>query len=95
LDDYGSKDKIVLFSGDFFFPSNLSTFFDGKQMLKPFNRMNVDVSCLGNHELEIGIEHGKELIKETNCPWVMSNLVELDKESKPIADCEPYAILEA
>jgi 5'-nucleotidase len=84
-----------LFSGDFFFPSNLSTFFEGKQMIKPFNRLNINASCLGNHELEIGIEHGAELIKQTNCPWLMSNLVELDKDSKPVAGCESYTILES
>ena len=30
FNQYDSKDKIVLFSGDFFFPSNLSTFFEGE-----------------------------------------------------------------
>jgi NDP-sugar pyrophosphorylase family protein len=29
LDTYGSKDKLVLFSGDLFFPSNLSNFYNG------------------------------------------------------------------
>ena len=95
LDKYGSKDKLVLFSGDFFFPSNLSTFFNGKQMLKPFERMNVDVSCLGNHELEIGMDHGIELIKQTSCPWLMSNLIALDNDSKPIAECEAFTVVEA
>ena len=65
LDQYSSSSKLVLFSGDLLFPSNLSTFFDGRQMIKPFQRMNVDVSCLGNHELEIGIEHGAMMIKES------------------------------
>jgi 2',3'-cyclic-nucleotide 2'-phosphodiesterase (5'-nucleotidase family) len=64
-------------------------------MIKPFNRMNVDVSCLGNHELETGIEEAVHLIKQTNNPWVMSNLIDLDKDNKPLADCEPYTIIEA
>lgn len=29
FDQYGSKDKLVLFSGDLFFPSSLSTIFEG------------------------------------------------------------------
>ena len=64
-------------------------------MIKPFNRMNVDVSCLGNHELETGIEEAVNLIKQTNCPWVMSNLIDLDEDSKPLADCEAFSIIEA
>ena len=57
FDKYNSKSKLVIFSGDLFFPSNLSTFYEGEQMIVPFNRLNVDISCLGNHELDLGIEH--------------------------------------
>jgi|TARA_B110000285_G_C15097596_1_gene603022 5'-nucleotidase len=63
-------------------------------MILPFNRMNVDVSCLGNHELDISIERAMELIAQTNCPWIMSNLVESDKEMRPVADVLPYKVLE-
>ena len=56
--------------------------------------MNVDVSCLGNHELDISIERAMELIAQTNCPWIMSNLVESDKEMRPVADVLPYKVLE-
>ena len=67
LDKYDSKNKLVLFSGDLFSPSNckwvndiltfkVTTFYDGEQMVKPFERMNVDISCLGNHELDMGID---------------------------------------
>ena len=33
---YGSDNKLVIFSGDFLFPSMLSTRFRGKQMIYPF-----------------------------------------------------------
>ena len=56
FDLYDSKNKLTLFSGDLFFPSNLSTYYEGEQMIKPFNRLNVDISCLGNHELDNGID---------------------------------------
>ena len=56
FDAYNSKEKLVIFSGDLFFPSNLSTFYEGEQMIVPFNRLNVDISCLGNHELDLGVE---------------------------------------
>lgn len=57
LDLYRSKEKLVLFSGDLFFPSILSSHFYGEQMIMPFNELNVDVSCIGNHELDGGIDH--------------------------------------
>ena len=84
LDEYRSAEKLVLFSGDLFYPSNLSNFYKGKQMIKPFNRMNVDISCLGNHELDNGCENAKQLIAETKCPWIMSNFLEIDQECQPI-----------
>ncbi len=39
-------------------------------MILPFEKLNVDVSCLGNHELDLGIEKCQELLKQTSCPWV-------------------------
>ena len=55
FDLYDSKNKLVIFSGDLFFPSMLSTLFEGEQMVFPFEQLNVDISCLGNHELDFGI----------------------------------------
>ncbi len=31
-------------------------------MILPFEKLNVDVSCLGNHELDLGIEKCQELL---------------------------------
>ena len=94
LNEYRSAEKLVLFSGDLFYPSNLSNFYKGKQMIKPFNRMNVDISCLGNHELDNGCENAKQLIAETNCPWIMSNFLEIDQDCQPILGLAPYHIME-
>jgi len=80
FDLYDSKNKLVIFSGDLFFPSLLSTYFEGEQMIMPFERLNVDVSCLGNHELDHGLKTAKELLAKTSCPWLMTNLVNVDDE---------------
>ena len=62
-------------------------------MLMPFETFNVDVNCLGNHELDNGIEAAVELMKQTSSPWLMTNLT--DKSSgSPIAGCKDNAILE-
>lgn len=31
-------------------------------MILPFEKLNVDVSCLGNHDLDLGIEKCQELL---------------------------------
>ena len=62
-------------------------------MIKPFNMMNVNISCLGNHELELGLKNGKKLIEQTNCPWIMTNLFEISTGMKPIIGLPQYHIL--
>lgn len=62
LDAYNSQNKLVVFSGDLFFPSILSNYFEGEQMLRPFEAFNVDVSCLGNHELDNGMDTAVKLM---------------------------------
>jgi len=55
--------------------------------------MSVDISCLGNHELDRGYETAKKLIDKTNCPWIISNLV--DKTTKkPVLGLAPYHMSE-
>ena len=72
----------------------MSTYYDGIQMVKPFNRLNVNISCLGNHELDMGLAKARELIDQTNCPWILSNLLEKDKGLKPVCGLEPMHVLE-
>ena len=52
----GEFESLTLFSGDLLFPSTLSTMYLGEQMVLPFNRMMVDVACIGNHDLDYGID---------------------------------------
>ena len=60
--------------------------FKGEQMLKVFNRLNVKVSCLGNHDTDLGIKRMKELIAQTApSKWLMSNL-SLEGTGAPIGD---------
>jgi len=49
-------------------------------MIFPFEKMNVDVSCIGNHELDNGIDHAVKMLAQTSCPWIMTNLFEKDKD---------------
>lgn len=71
----------------------MSTHFFGEQMIVPFNSFNVDVSCVGNHEVDMGIEHACALLKKTNCPWILTNLIEKDTGDQ-FCKAKPYHILE-
>ena len=71
------NDKLCLFSGDIFSPSlckciivshvllTVGSQFKGEQMVGVFNRLNVKVSCLGNHDLDYGVARMKELVQMT------------------------------
>lgn len=52
----------------------LSRFYFGEQMIEIFNRLNVKVSCLGNHDMDYGLEKMDQLIQKTNSVWLMANL---------------------
>jgi len=49
-------DILTCFSGDLLGPSLVSTMFEGEQMVASFNECKVDVACIGNHDLDFGID---------------------------------------
>ena len=64
---------LCLFSGDLFSPSALGSFFKGDQIVDVFKRLNVDVTCLGNHDTDYGLKKMSELISATQGVWLMAN----------------------
>ena len=43
--------------------------------------MNVDVACIGNHDLDFGVNQMMKCLNQTmqphgKCEWIVSNLVE-------------------
>ena len=42
--------------------------FEGEQMVLPFNRMLVDVACIGNHDLDYGIDSMMKVLNQTMQP---------------------------
>lgn len=65
MESRGSDQHLVLFSGDLFAPSNLGAHFKGEQMIEIFKRLNVAVTCLGNHDTDYGLAKMSELIDKT------------------------------
>ena len=74
---------MVLFSGDVFSPSILSTFTHGKQMLPVLNKLGVHTACIGNHDFDFGMETMSELIGQTNFPWLTANVLD-NRTNKPL-----------
>lgn len=76
---------LTVFSGDLLSPSLISTLYEGEQMVTAFNKCKVDVACIGNHELDFGIEQMDKVLSQTlatqggTCQWIMTNLVPDDK----------------
>ena len=80
----GEYECLTLFSGDLLGPSLISTWYEGEQMVLPFNKMQVDVACVGNHDLDFGINQMMKCLDQTmsgdgKCQWILSNLVEKGK----------------
>ena len=99
--------KLVLFSGDVLSPSLLSTYVKGMQFVEVFCALNVQVSCIGNHDVfDYGVDNFLEFDRasrafaeeKTRIPntWLMANffLEKGQKEKKAIADLAGTHIIE-
>jgi len=84
---------ILTFGGDAFSPSIMSSIFKGKQVVDVFNHIGMDVAVFGNHEFDFGPEVAAQRVKESNFPWLSSNLVD-KRTGKPLAGALPYVIKE-
>ncbi|XP_065369578.1 protein 5NUC isoform X1 [Calliphora vicina] len=73
---FQDEDPLVLFSGDIFSPSMLSTFTQGEQMVPVLNAVGTHCAVFGNHDFDHGLDVLVELIKKTPFPWLMSNVVD-------------------
>ena len=76
---------LVLFSGDAFNPSLMSTITKGKQMVPVLNSSKIDVACMGNHDFDFGIENLISLTRNCEFPWLISNVV-YKPTGRPLAE---------
>lgn len=76
---------LVLFSGDVFSPSVLSTFTKGEQMSSILNEIGTHCAVFGNHDFDFGLEILAERVSETKFPWLMSNVID-NETGRPLGD---------
>ncbi|GAB6023701.1 hypothetical protein CHUAL_008461 [Chamberlinius hualienensis] len=85
IQSFHNENPLILFSGDIFAPSMMSTFTKGEQMVPVLNACHVHCAVFGNHDFDFGIENLVGFTKQTNFPWLISNVI--DNETKrPLAE---------
>ncbi|KAF7192848.1 Protein 5NUC [Pseudocercospora fuligena] len=92
----GQPGLLTFFSGDAFNPSLESSVTKGKHMIAPLNDIGTDVACLGNHDLDFGVEQFQFLAKKCNFPWLCANVLDPALgEAVPLANCKRKVVLTA
>lgn len=89
----GKRDGLVLFSGDLFSPSVESSVTRGSHLVPVINELGPDVSVTGNHDFDFGYPHLTTLLKDTNFPWLLSNVVDVNTSTVP-EGLHEYFVLE-
>ena len=80
----------MLFSGDAFNPSLMSSLTKGEQMPPVLNACGIRAAVVGNHDLDFGRPRLAELISKCNFPWLMSNVLDVHT-GEPFDGCQRYA----
>jgi 2',3'-cyclic-nucleotide 2'-phosphodiesterase (5'-nucleotidase family) len=85
---------MTLFSGDAFNPSLESSVTKGKHMVPALNELQTSVACLGNHDLDFGVEQFQYLASRCNFPWLCANVLDpaLGDEI-PLGNCKRTVML--
>lgn len=90
----GLPEVMTLFSGDAFNPSLESSVTKGKHMVPALNELQTSVACLGNHDLDFGVEQFQYLASRCNFPWLCANVLDpaLGDEI-PLGNCKRTVML--
>ncbi|XP_071958533.1 uncharacterized protein [Antedon mediterranea] len=75
----------VFFSGDALNPSLMSSMTRGTQMIPILNAMHIKAAVYGNHDFDFGIDELEDITKDTEFPWLLSNVID-NFTGRPLAD---------
>ncbi|XP_073972229.1 5'-nucleotidase isoform X2 [Rhodnius prolixus] len=87
------ENPLVLFSGDAFSPSMLSTCTKGAQMVPVLNAFGTHCAVFGNHDFDFGLEILSERVADTKFPWLMSNVID-NETGRPLGDGKITHVIE-
>lgn len=85
-------ETILVDAGDAIQGGTFGTLTKGESVVRMMNEAGYDVSAVGNHEFDYGMERLFELRDEAEYPYVCCNLVDVRTGELPFA---PYQIIEA
>jgi 2',3'-cyclic-nucleotide 2'-phosphodiesterase (5'-nucleotidase family) len=90
-----NSDILIMSGGDNWTGPAISTWFDGKSMVAVMNAMGYDLSTIGNHEFDFGLEVLKTRLSEASFPYLSANLRYKEDNTVPSdLGVEPYTIIE-
>ena len=69
-----STPVLVLHGGDFLYPSLMSTYFDGRQMVDVLNSCKFDYCTLGNHDFDGGVKSLKANMSAASFEIICANI---------------------
>eukprot|EP00919_Chromeraceae_sp_WS-2016_P050655 GHVR01120064.1.p1 GENE.GHVR01120064.1~~GHVR01120064.1.p1 ORF type:complete len:752 (+),score=153.57 GHVR01120064.1:81-2336(+) len=93
LRSFQKDNPLVLFSGDCFSPSMISSYTQGKHMVQFLNMFSIHTACFGSHDFDFGCDHLEILAGSCKFPFLLSNV--LDKKTKrPLANAQIYRLFE-
>ena len=87
-----SESPLVLFGGDALNPSMASTFFKGRQMIPALNLIGTRAACVGNHDLDFGMENLAACVRESDFPWLLANIT-LARDGEHLCGAVPTAVI--
>ncbi|EDN04962.1 2'3'-cyclic-nucleotide 2'-phosphodiesterase [Histoplasma capsulatum] len=87
---------LTFFSGDAFNPSLESSVTKGRHMVPFLNQAGTDVACIGNHDLDFGVEQFQHLRNQCKFPWLLANVLDPALgDGVPLANCLKTCMLES
>lgn len=87
-----SESPLVLFGGDALNPSMASTFFKGRQMIPALNLIGTRAACVGNHDLDFGMENLAACVRESDFPWLLANIT-LSRDGECLCGAVPTTVI--
>ena len=69
------RDTFVLFAGDVFTGTPISSLFQGAVDFESMNQLKLDAMCVGNHEFDYGLPRLTELRRKAEFPLVSANII--------------------
>lgn len=62
-------------------------------MIPILNNLKISAACIGNHDLDFGVDELIELTHKTNFPWLLSNVLDIEHH-KPLGLSSSKCVIE-